>query len=66
MRLYRDEEELTSVAIIFDAKDSEIELGLGVAEDLIELYRQRGGTEAPDLRQWINETRAMFLHPTIN
>ena len=66
MRLYRDEEGLTSVAIIFDAKDSEIELGLKIAEDLIELYKSRGGTEAPDLRQWIRETRKMFLHCTFH
>lgn len=58
MQFYRDEEMYSSVAIIFD--DAEIPLGLKVMDDLLKVMKMAGGEEAPDLKQWLAETKILF------
>jgi len=62
MQYYEAIDTDNQIAIIF--QDDEIPLGFQIMEDLIQVVKVNGGTEAPDMRQWLNESKKKYNSPT--
>lgn len=59
MQFYENINESDTIAIIFES--DELPLGFKVMEDLLKAMKLAGGREAPDMQQWLTQTKAKFI-----